>query len=622
MDVTRALRFLYRMLGAPNRTPGTAVTLQTEQGPVDADVYRPSGRPWATVLCLHGLALRGHRDPRLMGIGQALAATGVLAIAPQIEAMAQLRLHPLASDTITASMRAVRDSPEFGSPASIGVFGPSFAGGQALTTAAQPDLREHVAGMLLIGAYADARALLSHVLVDATADPYGRLILIRHFLQEIGELTSGIAEAIDTALADMGLYRDPELPAVLERIAPADRDRFLQVRDHEEVRAELGSEILANHAEAVDELSVTPHIPKVRAPVTLLHGAHDPVIPPAESKRIQALLAEGGQRAPMVTTRLLDHGNVMAGGAALLEVPTVVSAFVRWFRDVEEAGRLVIGVYDSGFGGLSVLRQLRRGLPERSFVYLGDSGRGPYGGRDVHTVLDFAEQAMERLFEEGCRLIVVACHTVSCVALRHLQHRYAGPGQNRRVLGVAIPGAEVAVQTSAGHIGILATPRTVSSGTYLEEIRKLGDHRVTQRAAPLLAPIVEEGWENTDIARLTLERYLAALEGVDTILLGCTHYPFLHPLIETLVPPEVAVLDPAPFVARALQQWLVRHPGFDEVAPAPRLRVLCTGDPDAFAHHGARFLGEPLPPVEHIAEIGGRLAHAHPGHAPKGQVVR
>src|SRR5262245_64119896 len=115
---------------------------------------------------------------------------------------------------------------------------------------------------------------------------------------------------------------------------------------------------------------------------------------------------------------------------------------------------MAIGVYDSGFGGLGVLRELRKVLPDRDFVYLGDSGRAPYGGRDVHTILDFSEQATERLLEEGCRLVVVACNTVSCVALRHLQRRYAN--DTRRVLGVAIPGAEAAVAATRGNVGVLA----------------------------------------------------------------------------------------------------------------------------------------------------------------------
>lgn len=281
----------------------------------------------------------------------------------------------------------------------------------------------------------------------------------------------------------------------------------------------------------------------------------------------------------------------------------------------------MIGVYDSGYGGLSVLRHLRRALPEHDFVYLGDSGRAPYGGRDVDTVLDFAEQAVERLFEEGCPLVVVACHTVSCVALRHLQRRYCGEGSARRVLGVTIPGAELAVRESAGHIGVVATARTIASGTYPIEVAKLGPHRVSQRAAPLLAAIVEEGWEDTDIAREAVRRYLADLPDIDTLLLACTHYPFLEPAFRAALPAGVRLLDPAPFVADRLVDWLARHPGFSAPSTGD-LRVLCTGDPRVFAVHGARFLGEPLPSVQHVAEVQGRLAHRDPAEAPIGQVVR
>ena len=279
----------------------------------------------------------------------------------------------------------------------------------------------------------------------------------------------------------------------------------------------------------------------------------------------------------------------------------------------------MIGVYDSGFGGLTVLRRLRETLPERDFLYLGDSGRAPYGGRDVHTILDFAEQCVERLFEEGCRLIVVACNTVSCVGLRHLQRRYASEGSPRRILGVSIPAAEIAVATSAGHIGILATHRTVASSTFAVEIAKLGPHRVTQRAAPLLAPLIEEGWESTEIARLTVARYLEGFEGIDTLLLGCTHYPLLFSTFEAAT--SAKVLDPAPFLAQRLAAWLQRHPGFD--APGTgALRVLCTGDPATFQAHALRFLGEALPTVGHVAEESGRLAHRATMEVVTGQVLR
>ncbi len=282
----------------------------------------------------------------------------------------------------------------------------------------------------------------------------------------------------------------------------------------------------------------------------------------------------------------------------------------------------MIGVYDSGYGGLTVLRHIHRQLPERSTCYLGDSGRAPYGGRDVHTILDFAEQAVERLFDEGCGVVVVACHTVSCVGLRHLQQRYAGPDSPRRVLGVAIPGAEIATRTSRGRIGLLATATTIQSGTYVTEVGKLGPHTLVSRAAGLLAPLIEEGWEDTEIARAALRRYLADLPDIDTLLLGCTHYPLLRSALADVVPEGVAVLDPAPFIAERLADWLQRHPNFDRLDATPVHRMLCTGDPDRFVRDGVRFLGHPLPPVEAICEVGGRLAPSGSAQSPTGQVVR
>ncbi|MCE9610454.1 MAG: glutamate racemase [Chthoniobacter sp.] len=279
-----------------------------------------------------------------------------------------------------------------------------------------------------------------------------------------------------------------------------------------------------------------------------------------------------------------------------------------------------VGVYDSGFGGLTVLRQLQRVLPELDYVYLGDNGRAPYGGRDVDTVLNFAEQCVERLFGEGCRTIVVACHTVSCVALRHLQQRYGSA--ERRVLGVTIPAAEAAVAATRGHVGFLGTARTVASHTFRTEVRKLSATvQVSEVAAPVLAPLVEEGWEDTDIARLAVARYAAQFGEIDTLVLGCTHYPLLERAFREVVPAGVAVLNPAPEVARRFAIWRAHHPA---LAPAGsgRLRVLSSGDIARFARHGARFLGEELPPVEHIAEQQGRLALCPDEAEPPGQIVR
>ena len=278
-----------------------------------------------------------------------------------------------------------------------------------------------------------------------------------------------------------------------------------------------------------------------------------------------------------------------------------------------------VGVFDSGYGGLSMLRELQRALPATDFTYLGDAARAPYGGRDVETVLDFAEQCVTRLFDEGCRVVIVACHTVSCVALRHLQQRHHGA---RRVLGVTIPAAEAAVQQSRERIGFLGTARTVASDTFRTEVRKLAPAMIVDAvAAPLLAPIVEEGWEDTDIARLAVARYVAALGKVDTIVLGCTHYPLLARAFAKAVPAGTAVLDPAPFVAERFVDWLARHPEFAS-AGSGKLRVLCSGDGRRFARHAARFLGRTPPAIEHVAEVNGRLAFCPEDNEPLGQVVR
>jgi glutamate racemase len=160
----------------------------------------------------------------------------------------------------------------------------------------------------------------------------------------------------------------------------------------------------------------------------------------------------------------------------------------------------------------------------------------------------------------------------------------------------------------------------VASGTFVEEIRKLGPHRVTQRAAPLLAPLVEEGWEATEIARQAVSRYLEGLEDVDTLVLGCTHYPLLLPVFEGAT--RARVLDPSGYVAERLRAWLTRHGEFDVATGAAALKVLCTGDPEVFERHGQRFFGAGLPRPGHVAEDGGRLRHRESVSVVVGQVVR
>jgi len=287
----------------------------------------------------------------------------------------------------------------------------------------------------------------------------------------------------------------------------------------------------------------------------------------------------------------------------------------------------MIGVYDSGYGGLTVLAAIQRALPQYSCIFLGDNGRAPYGDRDSGTILDFSEQCVERLFEEGCRLVIVACHTVSCIALRHLQRRYGNA--ERRILGVTIPAAEMAVQqlrrSGGTAIGWIGTTRTISSRTPETEIEKLApDLRIHLFPAPLLAAIVEEGLEKSPIAELAIAHYLENMPAVDALVLGCTHYPLLTGVFQRIVPEGVAVLDPSPYVAGRLVDWLQRHPSFATPNPGGKgvLRVLGTGDPKSIRQRGTQFFGAELPEVEHIAEAAGHLAHRASPERTRGQVIR
>ncbi len=332
MDLLSTLRFVRSMLFAPDRQLGEPVPLETPEGPIPADVYRPRGRPWGSVMVLHGLALRGYRDPRLLRLGWALADCGLVAVLPQVQAMADLRLHPLAWPTIAHSLAAVAKDPSLRGPRRIGIFAPSYAGGQALLAATRPEVVGDVSALMLVGAYADGRSLLRHVMATTDADPYGRLILVRHALEATGDLSPGLASAIDAQLVDLGLSPEPaRLPAVLATLDADERERFLTLRDDAEARLAFADEVLARHGEVIDTLSVTSALDLLEAPVALLHGANDPVIPSSESAFIHQALRRKGKPVRLCTTRLLDHGNVTAKGRSLVDLPRLMATFGFWF---------------------------------------------------------------------------------------------------------------------------------------------------------------------------------------------------------------------------------------------------------------------------------------------------
>ena len=335
MDHRRALRFLTGVIGSRDDRPGRPIELNLSSGPIPADLYRPTARPWGTVIALHGLSLRAQRDPRLIATCRALASTGLQVVAPRIESLATLSVTPEASARIREVVYAVLGSKEVGRPDAVGLLGASFSGGQALAAAAHPQIRDRIAALLLVGAYADARTVLRHALGSPAAHSHIRLLVLRRFLSEIGE--DRLRDVIDVALADESLRRDrPMLPAVLAGLDAERHARFLALRDDPEVGSGTADRILAEQPEAVKALSVAGSVPQVAAPITLVHGQRDSVVPTSESRRIQRLLQASGRPCRLCTTRLLDHGDI---AHTILEVPAVIRVFGHWLATLDRAFR-------------------------------------------------------------------------------------------------------------------------------------------------------------------------------------------------------------------------------------------------------------------------------------------
>lgn len=267
-----------------------------------------------------------------------------------------------------------------------------------------------------------------------------------------------------------------------------------------------------------------------------------------------------------------------------------------------------IGVFDSGLGGLTVVRALREQLPRESIVYLGDTARVPYGTRSASTVLRYARGCSELLLQRGIKLLVIACNTASAVALDVLARELPIP-----VIGVVGPGASAAVEAANAmrtrglepvRIGVLGTLSTVESGAYPRAVAACSrDFEVRARPAPLLVPLVEEGWLEGQVPRLAVERYLTPLleEQVRVVVLGCTHYPLLKPTIESLVHErlgqDAVVVDSAKATALSVAQTLEARGHLTEQTQA-RLSLLVTDLPNSFSASAARFLGDSAPAAE------------------------
>lgn len=248
-----------------------------------------------------------------------------------------------------------------------------------------------------------------------------------------------------------------------------------------------------------------------------------------------------------------------------------------------------IGIFDSGVGGLTVLHALLDVLPHEHVVYLGDTGRHPYGTKSAETVTRYSVENAEFLLDRGIKLLVVACNTASAVALETLQTRVDVP-----VVGVIGPGARAAVdRTKNRRVGVIATEATISSGAYTAALRRLdGSVEVLTRACPLLVPLVEEGWTEGPIPTGVAETYLASLKksGIDTLILGCTHYPLLKRVIGDVMGRRVTLVDSAEETARAVAAVLKRE-GLARARGAGSTGFFVTDVPDRFVRIGQRFLG-------------------------------
>ncbi len=258
-----------------------------------------------------------------------------------------------------------------------------------------------------------------------------------------------------------------------------------------------------------------------------------------------------------------------------------------------------IGVFDSGYGGLTILREMRRALPDADYIYLGDNARAPYGNRSFELVYKFTLEAVEYLFSLGCQLVILACNTASAKALRTIQQNdLATLDSLRRVLGVIRPTAEYVGSVSRnGHVGLFGTPGTIASESYNLELAKLQPHlRLSTQSCPMWVPLVEnmeaEGDGADYFVRRDIESLFAKDTAIDTIILGCTHYPLLLGKIERYLPQNVAILNQGEIVASSLLDYLKRHPDMDcRITRGGSVSYLTTEEPEKFSSLAAIFMG-------------------------------
>lgn len=260
-----------------------------------------------------------------------------------------------------------------------------------------------------------------------------------------------------------------------------------------------------------------------------------------------------------------------------------------------------IGVFDSGFGGVDILKGIVKELPDYSYIYLGDTARAPYGNRSQEIIYEFTKQAVDFLFQAGCELIIFACNTASSDALRKIQQEYLPKYYpNKRVLGVLIPACEEAIiKTTNQKIGIIATESTVQSKAFIREIKKLNPKikNIYQKACPLLVPIVEVGEQKSVATKIILKDYLESLKkkSIDTLILGCTHYGILEKEIKKIVGRKVCIISEAKIVPKKLKDYLLRHPEIEKKLGKDGIVCFYSTDlTEKFSRLGSRFFSKKI----------------------------
>ena len=266
----------------------------------------------------------------------------------------------------------------------------------------------------------------------------------------------------------------------------------------------------------------------------------------------------------------------------------------------KEAGP--IGIFDSGYGGLTIYNEIKKLLPDYDYIYLGDNARTPYGTRSFNTVYEFTRQAVRYLFEQGCQLVILACNTASAKALRSIQQLdlpLLDP--NRRVLGIIRPTVEsIGEVTKSRHVGVLATEGTIKSLSYPLEIRKLfPDIEVTGEACPIWVPLVETNEFASDGADFFIKRHIENLLArdsmIDTIILGCTHYPILLDKIRKYVPKGISIMTQGSAVASSLKDYLSRHPEMDSLCTKGSSSTFFTTESEGkFGNQASLFLNQQI----------------------------